>query len=165
MRTPFFQPVALILTLLGGVILVGCQQPESTMSEKSFEATSETASASYLIGFRQAQNIQAQGGDVIDMQAYELGARDAIAGNESVVPEENEEQLMAALSEALVREKSASGESFMEENAARPEVTTTESGLQYEVLVEGTGPRPSATDTVVLSSSTSRTTLDTPPAS
>ena len=119
------------------------------MSEKSFEATSETANASYLIGFRQAQNIQAQGGDVIDMQAYELGARDAIAGNESVVPEEYEEQLMAALSEALVREKSASGESFMEENAARPEVTTTESGLQYEVLVEGTGPRPSATDTVV----------------
>ena len=67
MRTPFFQPVALILTLLGGVILVGCQQPESTTPEKSFEAASETASASYLIGFRQAQNIQAQGGDVIDM--------------------------------------------------------------------------------------------------
>ena len=149
MRNPLFQPVAMILTLLGGVILAGCQQPESNMSEKSFEATSETASASYLIGFRQAQNIQAQGGDVIDMQAYELGARDAIAGNESQVPEENEEQLMAALSEALMQEKSASGETFMEENAARPEVTTTESGLQYEVLVEGTGPNPAATDTVV----------------
>ena len=149
MRTCFFRPAALILTLLGVVILVGCQQPESTMSEKSFEATSETSRASYLIGFRQAQNIQAQGGDVIDMQAYVLGARDAIAGKASVVPEENEEHLMAALSEALVREKSASGESFMQENAARPEVTTTESGLQYEVLVEGTGPRPSATDTVV----------------
>ena len=149
MRNPFFQPVALILTLLGGVILAGCQQPESNMSETSFEATSETASASYLIGFRQAQNIQAQGGDVIDMQAYELGGGDAIAGNESQVPEENEEQLMAALSEALMQEKSASGETFMEENAARPEVTTTESGLQYEVLVEGTGPNPAATDTVV----------------
>ena len=62
---------------------------------------------------------------------------------------ENEEQLMAVLSEALMQEKSASSETFMEENAARPEVTTTASGLQYEVLVEGTGPTPSATDTVV----------------
>ena len=149
MKNPFNQSLALILTLLGGVILSGCQQPESNMSEKPFDATSEVESASYLIGFRQAQNIQAQGGDVIDMQAYELGARDAIAGKESQVPEENEEQLMAVLSEALMQEKSASGETFMEENAARAEVTTTASGLQYEVLVEGTGPMPSATDTVV----------------
>ena len=56
---------------------------------------------------------------------------------------------MAVFSEALMQEKSASGKTFMEENAARPEVTTTASGLQYEVLVEGTGPMPSATDTVV----------------
>ena len=37
----------------------------------------------------------------------------------------------------------------MAENAARPEVTTTASGLQYEVLTEGSGPKPQATDTVV----------------
>lgn len=149
MKNPLYQTVALTLTLLGGVILAGCQQPESKMSEEPFDATSDTASASYLIGYRQAQNIRAQGGDVIDMQAYERGAGDAIAGKESQVPEENEAQLLAALSEALVQEKSASGETFMKENATRPEVVTTASGLQYEVLVEGTGAKPSATDTVV----------------
>jgi FKBP-type peptidyl-prolyl cis-trans isomerase FklB len=48
-----------------------------------------------------------------------------------------------------MQQKAASSESFMQENAARAEVTTTDSGLQYEVLVEGTGPKPAATDTVV----------------
>ena len=37
---------------------------------------------------------------------------------------------------------------FLEDNAVRKEVTTTQSGLQYEVLVEGEGPKPQATDTV-----------------
>lgn len=37
---------------------------------------------------------------------------------------------------------------YLEENAARSGVTTTDSGLQYEVLQEGGGPKPSAADTV-----------------
>ncbi|MEJ7828958.1 MAG: FKBP-type peptidyl-prolyl cis-trans isomerase [Segetibacter sp.] len=49
-------------------------------------------------------------------------------------------------------DKSAStlqaGEDFLAENAKRPEVTTTASGLQYEVLTEGNGPKPQATNTV-----------------
>lgn len=42
----------------------------------------------------------------------------------------------------------ADGERYLEENAKRPEVTVTASGLQYEVLQEGTGRQPKATDTV-----------------
>ncbi len=40
------------------------------------------------------------------------------------------------------------GEDFLAENAKRPEVTTTTSGLQYEVLTEGTGLKPKNTSTV-----------------
>lgn len=40
------------------------------------------------------------------------------------------------------------GIAFLEENKKRPEVITLESGLQYEVLVEGNGPKPQATDRV-----------------
>jgi len=42
----------------------------------------------------------------------------------------------------------ADGERYLEQNAKRPEVTVTASGLQYEVLQEGTGRQPKATDTV-----------------
>ncbi len=40
------------------------------------------------------------------------------------------------------------GEQFLAANALREEVTTTESGLQYEILEEGTGPKPTDTDRV-----------------
>lgn len=40
------------------------------------------------------------------------------------------------------------GESFLEENKKKSEVTTTDSGLQYEVLTEGNGAKPNATDKV-----------------
>lgn len=40
------------------------------------------------------------------------------------------------------------GKKFLEENGSRAEVVTTASGLQYEVLAEGNGKMPKATDTV-----------------
>ena len=40
------------------------------------------------------------------------------------------------------------GEAFLEENKTREEVHTTPSGLQYEILTEGSGPKPKATDKV-----------------
>ena len=40
------------------------------------------------------------------------------------------------------------GKKFLTENAKRPEITTTESGLQYEVITMGTGEKPTATDKV-----------------
>jgi FKBP-type peptidyl-prolyl cis-trans isomerase len=43
----------------------------------------------------------------------------------------------------------AAGEKFLAENKKKPGVKTTASGLQYEVLVEGTGPKPNAEDQVV----------------
>lgn len=42
----------------------------------------------------------------------------------------------------------ATGLKFLEENAKRSEVVTLPSGLQYEILVEGTGEKPNATDSV-----------------
>ena len=41
------------------------------------------------------------------------------------------------------------GDSFQAENKTKPGVTTTATGLQYKVLTPGTGPKPSASDTVI----------------
>ena len=66
----------------------------------------------------------------------------ALNAQQNVTREETkaeEEQLSA---------QKAEGEQFLEENAKRKEVKTTASGLQYEVLEEGNGPKPTATSTV-----------------
>jgi FKBP-type peptidyl-prolyl cis-trans isomerase FklB len=55
---------------------------------------------------------------------------------------------MQRMQKLQANELAAAGERFLEQNAKRPEVVTTESGLQYEVLQEGTGRRPTRDDTV-----------------
>jgi FKBP-type peptidyl-prolyl cis-trans isomerase len=57
------------------------------------------------------------------------------------------DRLQSNAGEKLNAEK-AKGKAFLEENKKRPEVTETGSGLQYEVLVEGTGDRPKASSKV-----------------
>jgi FKBP-type peptidyl-prolyl cis-trans isomerase FklB len=57
---------------------------------------------------------------------------------------------MNKVQEEKVKPNLAAGKKFLDENKKRPEVKTTPSGLQYEVLVEGTGPKPKATDKVTV---------------
>lgn len=50
----------------------------------------------------------------------------------------------------MAKVNQAAGEAFLAENGKRPEVTTTASGLQYEVLAEGNGDMPTAGDQVTV---------------
>ena len=58
------------------------------------------------------------------------------------------EQLQQAEAAEKGKAAKADGERFLAENAKRDGVFCTRSGLQYEVLAEGNGPRPTADDTV-----------------
>lgn len=61
--------------------------------------------------------------------------------------QKKEEEMKAAQAEAGKAAK-IEGEAFLSENAKKEGITVTKSGLQYEVLQEGTGKQPKATDTV-----------------
>lgn len=61
--------------------------------------------------------------------------------------QKKEEEMKAAQAEAGKAAKKE-GEAFLAENAKKEGITVTKSGLQYEVLQEGTGKKPKATDTV-----------------
>jgi len=94
----------------------------------------------------------------VDQKALIAGFNDALAGTPAFTDAEIQQYAQASDQElrdkqaAAMEENSAQtiaeGEAFLAENAQRDGVETTDSGLQYEVITEGTGKSPKAVDTV-----------------
>lgn len=97
-------------------------------------------------------NLLQSGAKNIDYEALARGIADVLKGNETDLQPQEAGQILnkyfAELEEAKSQELIADGKAFLEANASRKEVTTLKSGLQYEVLKVGDGPKPKATDTV-----------------
>lgn len=107
---------------------------------------------SYGLGVNIAKNIQAQGIDEINASAFTAAISDVFANNDLKLSDHDANQFVQEfLSKAQSKKFEAvksEGEAFLAENGKRAEVTTTASGLQYEVLTEGDGAKPSAENTV-----------------
>lgn len=109
-------------------------------------------SLSYALGVIVAQNLQHQGIVDFDEAIFTGAIKTVLAGENTILDTEvSQNLLMTHMDKKREIESSAvmeAGIAFLEENAKRPEVTTLESGLQYEVLKEGDGPKPNADDEV-----------------
>lgn len=115
---------------------------------------------SYALGLNIGQQLKGMGlSGRLCVEDFATSISDILNGNAlQVSPDEAnallndfftklEAEQQAAAAEAGKAAK-ADGEKFLAENAKRPGVTVTKSGLQYEVLSEGTGRSPKATDMV-----------------
>ncbi len=106
--------------------------------------------ASYGIGMNMGHQLLGQSFEGLEIEAVAQGIKDAF---QHVEPAVAREDLQAAFDhitkkmQAQAAEKSKgaieAGENHLKENAAKDSVTVTESGLQYEVITEGTGEIPS----------------------
>jgi FKBP-type peptidyl-prolyl cis-trans isomerase FklB len=116
------------------------------------------AQVGYAFGLRIGAQMRTMAVD-IDPQALALGVRDALAGSTPLLTPAQIGQVMAqAQSESETRRAAldakaavgnrAAGAAFLKANAAKPGVVTLPSGLQYQVITAGSGPRPKSTDTV-----------------
>jgi FKBP-type peptidyl-prolyl cis-trans isomerase len=112
----------------------------------------------YLVGIKVGENL-AQIKDEVDTDALVAALRDSLKGvKPKLTPEElnqvNQELMqkhqasMLAKRAEEAKKNQTDGDAFLAKNKTKPGVKTTESGLQYEVIKEGTGPKPKATDTV-----------------
>jgi FKBP-type peptidyl-prolyl cis-trans isomerase FklB len=115
----------------------------------------DVAKASYGLGYNIAGNVGNQYGKALDSKAFMAGVQDGFAGTSSKVPEDAVLAALNALNDARAQERGklaetnlAAAKAYLAENAKKPGVTTTSSGLQYEILVAGTGPKPTLSDTV-----------------
>ena len=115
---------------------------------------------SYSLGLGIGQQLLQMGlKDKLDITDFAASINDVLQGNPLKVSHQEGQQIVntffadmeakqkAAAAEAGKAAKQL-GEQFLAENAKRSGITTTKSGLQYEVLTEGTGRQPQATDTV-----------------
>ncbi len=108
-------------------------------------------SVSYSLGVLFAQNFKNGEKLNIDANAMAKGFQDAVAGTETIKVEQANQlfsQFMANQNKSKYTATLEKGAKFLEENGKRPGVKTTASGLQYEVMKEGTGEMPKATDKV-----------------
>ena len=128
------------IVLAGSVLLVAC-------GEDKAEIKTDDQKASYALGFRSAEQMRSL--ENLDLDAMVAGLRDGFKeGGESRLGEEDLDQLirdfqgrMIAAEQKKMEEKAGANleasETFLKENGAREGVTTTDSGLQYEVLASG----------------------------
>ena len=135
------------------VAATSCQQG----GPANVKLESDVDSVSYAIGVYMAamNNKQLEGipeGDKMNLEAIAAAFHAVTLSGEGEISEENANQIIQTfLKKASERETQANleeGNKFLEENGKREGVTTTESGLQYEVITEGTGEKPEATDQV-----------------
>lgn len=115
----------------------------------------EVAQASYGIGYTIATNLDSQFAGILDADALMSGLADGMEGRERRLSEAAIQSAIAALAQkqqeavaARSADALAAGRAFLEENGGREGITTTASGLQYEIITSGDGPKPAATDTV-----------------
>jgi len=148
--------IALLCAALAATSLIQAQEVKPAQSAETPAVTGPVPmeKVSYFIGNNIGQNFKSQG-IAIDIAALNEGIKSALSGEK---PKYTKEELMSAMQafEASLQAKAASrgqeakavGDKFLAENGKRKGVTTTASGLQYEVVKAGDGPKPAVTDKV-----------------
>jgi len=110
---------------------------------------------SYGVGRQMGEQLASNPFDGVDANAVAQGVIDALSGKESQVARAELEEAfrivgtrMQEKQEAKTRLQAEEGERFLAENAKKEGVITTASGLQYEVITQGTGAIPTASSRV-----------------
>jgi len=156
------------ISLISLVVLAitGCDQFGDSEAEIApITLDTQGQQISYLLGMDNGKGIQSTGIE-LDVKAYQQGFVDGVEDVQSKLSEEQaaeaiqafqaqmmakREEMQKAEQEALELQGTANldeGKAFLEANAAKEGVVTTESGLQYKVITAGTGSKPTAESVV-----------------
>lgn len=114
---------------------------------------------SYAVGMNIGESLHRQPVE-LDSNSLIQGLKDSMAGGKTLMTEDEAKasltelgQQVRAKQEEKVKQAAETnkkeGEAFLAANKTKPGVVTTPSGLQYKILKEGTGPKPTAADKVV----------------
>jgi FKBP-type peptidyl-prolyl cis-trans isomerase FklB len=134
-------------------------QPPPAASPAPSAFANQKDKVSYAIGMNIGTNLHRQSLDV-DPNVLLQGLKDAMAGGKTQLSEEEARATLTELQNEMRKkqqekmqqaadENKKEGDAFLTANKAKAGVVTLPSGLQYKVLTAGTGPKPTASDSVV----------------
>ena len=147
------RPSRLLALSAGILILAGCGAEKSKLK-------TDNEQFSYAIGVEIGRSLDPISAD-LDFKALKHGMNDVQAKKELAFTDEELEKIKMTVAQTLMEKQQQKrtadgetalkkGEEFLAENAKKDNIVTTESGLQYEVLTEGNGANPAATDIVTV---------------
>ena len=116
---------------------------------------------SYALGLSMGNNFRSSGIEKIDVADFAAGVAAVFSGETPRMSYDEAKEEIRTFFQAMEERQqeaarkmgevnAAAGEAFLKDNGARAEVKTTASGLQYEVLEEGTGAQPQSGDQVTV---------------
>ena len=107
---------------------------------------------SYAIGLGIGQNLLSMGAQGINVEDFAQAIADVLNGKETAISHNEAREIVnkyfMELEAKMNAENIEKGKAFLEENAKKEGIITLPSGLQYQVITEGNGKKPSATNKV-----------------
>lgn len=114
---------------------------------------------SYALGLNIGQQLAQMGAEELNADDFAAAVKDVLAGREPKISQqearnliqqfvEKQEEKQRKTAEEKGKTAKADGEKYLADNAAKEGVITLPSGLQYQVIKEGNGKKPKATDKV-----------------
>lgn len=151
-----------LMLMIAIATVISCQKAEKAedkaLTKQDLDANAK-AKQSYALGLDVSTNFKSRGLE-LDHKSFVEGFKAGLgeAGTALLTDEEKmtalnelQNEMMKKMQEEMTKkstENKAKGLKFLEENKAKPGIKVTESGLQYKVDKEGTGPNPKADDMV-----------------
>jgi FKBP-type peptidyl-prolyl cis-trans isomerase FklB len=137
-------------------------KPKTATSAKTAAPLSlktEKEKFSYALGMNIGSSMKRQGVSV-DSAILARGLKDALAGGKTLLTEDEARATLTQMQNEMRQKQQAKmqeeagankkiGDAFLAENKTKEGVVTLPSGLQYKILTTGTGPKPTASDSVV----------------
>ncbi len=145
------------LLLLATIVAFSAASCQQGFSGKKVSLKTDLDSTSYalgiLIGQQNKQGLENfPGGSDIDVTIMAQAFLQFLKGDSTLMGADEANEIVGRYFESAnsrtAQKNLEEGNAFLEKNKAKSGVVTTESGLQYEVITEGTGPKPGADDVV-----------------
>jgi FKBP-type peptidyl-prolyl cis-trans isomerase FklB len=139
-----------VLAIPAGIVSAG----------ETLKLEDETARINYSLGYQIGGDFKRQGIE-LNPEAVVKGMQDALTISEPLMSQQEMNAVLVELKRKVLAEQQAkrretelenvaAGKKYLEENAKKPGVVTTPSGLQYKILDAGSGKTPGPTDTVTV---------------